>query len=95
MIKNLQLVALGVVVLQAAGMNASENKATNCPRSQLSLSAEIAKRATVKHPVEINQVEKGTKRQCLNLSIPSYIVLERRDWHAELQKNPDLAWLPI
>jgi hypothetical protein len=95
MIKNLQLVALGVVVLQAVGMNASENKATNSPRSRLSLSAEIAKRSTVKHQIEMNKIEKGTKRQCFNVSVPSYIVLERRDWHAELQKNPDLAWLPI
>jgi hypothetical protein len=94
MIKKLQLVVLGVVVLQAMDMSAMENKAANSPRSRLSLSAEIAKRTTVKHPVEVDK-EKYTKRQCLNLSIPRYILEGRLDWETELKKNPDLVWLPI
>jgi hypothetical protein len=93
MIKKLQLVALGVVVLQAVGLGAMEGQATDSPRNWL-FSTELAKRVTVKHPVGIDK-EKHAKRQCLNLSVPRYVLEGKLDWHAELKKNPNLAWLPI
>jgi hypothetical protein len=89
MIKKLQLVVLGLIVSQGICLNAMD-KTTNSPRPVLSRSVEGRK-----HPVEADKVEKGVKRQCLNLSAPSYIVEEKRDWAVELKKNPRLAWLPI
>ncbi len=90
MIKKLQLVVLGVVVLQGASLDAMENKATNSPRRALSCSAEGRK-----DPVEINKTEKGIKRQYTHRSMPHYLEGTNFDWPTELKKNPRLAWLPI
>ena len=95
MIKKLQLVALGWIVFQGAGLSAMENKTTGSLGSLLSRSAEVERRAAVKHLVEMNKMEKGAKRQCMPLSIPMYIEVEGRNWVEELKKNPNLAWLPI
>jgi hypothetical protein len=93
MIKKLQLVVLGWVVFQGAGLSAMENKASAL-RNSLSRSADSEKRVVIKHPVEMDK-EKHAKRQCMHLSVPKYILVEKLDWPAELKKNPNLAWLPI
>jgi len=90
MIKKLQLVVIGLIVSQGICLNAMESKNSNSPRIVLSGSAEGRK-----HPVEIDKVEKGAKRQCIHPSEPIYIKIEGRYWPAELKKNPRLAWLPI
>ncbi|HEX4068902.1 MAG TPA: hypothetical protein VHX42_02290 [Candidatus Babeliales bacterium] len=100
MFTKLQLVVLGIVVLQGIDLGAMDKSMGSPRKVTLSCSAEARKeaemmRAAIKRPVEADQLEKHAKRQCMHVSIPKYILEEKLNWHVELEKNPNLVWLPI
>lgn len=89
MIKKLQLVALGWVVFQGAGLVAmdKDSHASKSFKRALNCSQEARREATV--------MVASQRLQHLPYSVPKYIELEQLDWSKELEKNPHLAWMPI
>jgi hypothetical protein len=88
MIKKLQLVALGWVVFQGTGLVAMDN---NALKKALTCSQEARKEVEIRVALQRLQQEK----KHFPSSVPYYVVAEKRDWSAELEKNPHLAWMPI